>query len=380
MAFLSVMLGSMALIISLSVLDGFDSKLRENAVKFTAHLTVKSFRQEPIPRYKQIISRLKNKFDKIKSIAPLIEREGLVKSRDYVEGILFRGIKAGMDITGIGSNIIEGTFGFSSLDAMEMVVGKRLADKMGLVLGDDVVAYSIKQGGINSIPDARIRKFKIIGIYRTGMAQYDDIMVYTPFAAAQNFFAIPANSASIIEIMLDDVNDAKSVSPLIEDYLGFPLYCQTVFDFHRAIFAWIEPQKETIPIVLGLISIVAILNIITTLLITVVEKTNSIGILRALGMKNKSILSIFLFQGVAIGAVGTLVGCGIGLALCWLQLEYGIINLRGEIYFLDTLPIKLSFWHYEVVISISILLAFLATLIPSYVAVRMKPLNAIRYK
>ena len=177
--------------------------------------------------------------DKIKSIAPLIEREGLVKSKDYVEGILFRGIKPGMDITGIGSNIIEGTFGFSSPAALEMVVGKRLADKMGLALGDGVVAYSIKQSGINSIPDARIRKFKIVGIYRTGMAQYDDIMVYTPFAAAQKFFGIPANSASIIEIMLDDVNDAKSMSPLIEESLVFPLYCQTVFDFHRSIFACI---------------------------------------------------------------------------------------------------------------------------------------------
>ena len=229
-----------------------------------------------------------------------------------------------------------------------------------------------------SYPD--IEKFRLKGIYETGMAQYDDIYVYIPFKKSASFFKMPENRASSIDIMLYDVNEAPAVAKNIEELLGYPYFCYTVYDLHKAIFTWIEYQKAPIPLVLGLISIVAVLNIITILLITVVEKTHSIGILRAIGMKKSGIISIFVFQGTTIGLIGTLTGCSLGFFLCWLQLHFSIIKLDGSVYFLDTLPIKLSLWHYEIVISISILLSVLATFIPSFIASKISPIRAIRFR
>ena len=212
------------------------------------------------------------------------------------------------------------------------------------------------------------------------MAQYDELIVYTDLKTSQDLFGYKSTKVTAIEIMLDDVTKANPVSLAIEDELGYPFYALSVYDLHRSIFAWIELQKEPIPIVLGLISIVAVLNIITTLLIIVVEKTYSIGILRTLGLTTKGILKIFVFRGLKLGLSGSLTGAALGFILVLLQKEFGIIRLKGEIYFLNSAPVDISLWHYEVVIGVSIVLTLLSTLIPSYIASKIRPLRAIRFK
>lgn len=379
-ALFSVMLGSMALVISLAVIEGFETKLRENAVKFTSHISIRSFRKSPIQNYPATISFLQDNIPQIKSISPVIEREGLVRSKSYVEGILIRSFIPRYDITNMRANIISGSFDFRSDSASEVIIGERLAKKLKTKTGDDIVLYTMKSQLTGGLPDTRIDKFKVSGIYKTGMAQYDDIFVYIPVKTATTFFQLAENSATSYEVMLNNINEAEKVSKDIDKLLGFPYYSLTVFDIHKGIFAWIELQKQPIPLVLGLISIVAVLNIITTLLIIVVEKIHSIGILRALGMNHRGILSIFVVQGLALGITGTLIGCGIGFFVCWLQQAYEIIKLQGEIYFLDAVPIHFSLWHYEAVIGISCLMSFIATLIPSLIAVRISPLKAIRFK
>jgi lipoprotein-releasing system permease protein len=379
-ALISVMLGSMALVISLAVIEGFETKLRENAVKFTSHISIRSFRKSPMQNYPATISFLQKNIPQIKSVAPVIEREGLVRSKSYVEGILIRSFMPKYDITNLKANIIGGRFNFTSDTASEVIIGERLAKKLKTKVGDNIVLYTMKGQITEVLPDTRIDKFKVTGIYRTGMAQYDDIFVYIPVNTATNFFQLAENSATSYEVMLNNIDEAESVSKEIDRLLGFPYYSLTVFDIHKGIFAWIELQKQPIPLVLGLISIVAVLNIVTTLLIIVVEKIHSIGILRALGMNHRGILSIFVVQGLVIGITGTLIGCGIGFSVCWLQKTFEIIKLQGEIYFLDVVPIHFSLWHYELVIGISCLMSFVATLIPSLIAVRISPLKAIRFK
>jgi len=167
------------------------------------------------------------------------------------------------------------------------------------------------------------------------------------------------NSANSLDIILYDINKAQQIAGKIEKSLGYPFYVYTVFDLHSSVFAWIELQKEPIPLVLGLISIVAVFNIITVLLITVVEKTYSIGILRALGMSRKNIIKIIA-----------------GL----IQKSYKIVSLEGEMYFLDALPIKFELWHFAIVISTALLLSFFATLIPSFIAAKIQPVKALRFK
>lgn len=379
-ALVSVMLGSMALIISLSVLEGFEKTLLDNAVKFRSHITVSTFNRESIKNFNVIKKTLVENVSGIKKISPVLQKEGLVRSKSNIEGILIRGLEPENDVSGISGKIIDGKKIFTDRAANEVIIGKRLATKLDAQVGDKLILYTAETTDTKSIPDTKIDKFIISGIYRTGMAEYDDIYVYIPFQKAVDFFMLPENAINHFEINLSDINLAQKKSTQIEELLGYPYYSRTVFDIHRSIFAWIELQKKPIPIVLALISIVAVLNIITTLLITVVEKTKSIGILRTLGMNNRSILSIFLVQGVTISLIGTLIGSGIGLLFYWLQSNFEIIKLSGEVYFLDVLPVEFALWHYVIVIGVSLILAFLGTLIPSLVAVKITPLKAIRFR
>ena len=379
-ALISVTLGTLALIISLSVLGGFDKMLKENAVKFTSHISTVTFNRKPIADYDGISAKLKYNFPDISGIMPVIEREGLISSKDYVEGVMIRGFQPDNDITQLKRNIMEGKFSFSSDRSKEIVIGKRLARKLNAGVGDIVVVYAMTETQMGTMGYPDINKFKIVGIYETGMAKYDDIAVFVPLKTANTIFRIPENSSTGFEIILDDINKAIPFTEKIQDFLGYPFFCLSVFVTHSSIFAWIDLQKEPIPIVLGLISIVAIFNIITILLITVVEKTRTIGILSTLGMNKREIMSVFILQGTTVGITGTIAGAIISLVLSLLQQNFHLITLKGDIYFLDTLPVLISLWNYLIVGGISIALSFLATLIPAYIAVRISPVRAIRYK
>ncbi len=379
-ALVSVLLGTVALIISLSVLEGFDKSLRENAVKFTSHIILRSIHSKPVTGAGSIGAMLGTKFPEIESFMPVIEKEGLVRTKRYTEGILLKALYPGTDITGIGKTIKEGTFRWSSLSANETVIGRRLARKLGVRTGDSLVLYAIEKVSRGELPRTRVAKFKVAGIYESGMAQYDDIVVYLPRDAAASLLDLPRGAATNIEIMLKDIKNTERIARDIEAYMGSTFYCLTVFDLHRSVFAWIDLQKEPIPLVLGLISMVAVLNIITALLITVVEKTHTIGLLRTLGMRGRDIVGVFVYQGVSIALAGSLTGAGISLAFSLLQQRFGLVRLSGEIYFLDFLPIEIVPWHYALVVGSSVLLAVAATLLPAMAAVKVSPLKAVSFK
>ncbi len=379
-ALLSVMLGSLALLVSLSVLSGFDKALHEKAIRFTSHIKLFAYNREPLPDYKNTIENMKFKFPEIKAVAPVIEREGLIRSKSYIEGIVIRGIKTELDITHQRDNIIAGKFDFSNVNAKEIILGKRLADKLSINVGDSIIIYAMREKELGSMKYPDISRFKVRGIYETGMAKYDDMIIYIPFGRAASIFRVPEGATLAYDIMLKDVSMVKPILKALEQELGFPYYGLTVFDIHGSMFAWIELQKEPIPIVLGLISIVAVFNILTILLVTVVEKTKTIGILRTLGLRNRDIISLFILQGTKIGLYGTLIGSAIALLFCILQSQFHLIHLPGEIYFVDSLPVDINLLHYLIVIGTAVLLSFFATLIPSFIAVRVNTIAALRFR
>ncbi|MCX6147057.1 MAG: FtsX-like permease family protein [Candidatus Kapabacteria bacterium] len=378
-AFFSVALGSMGLIIALSVLDGFDKKLHDNAIKFTKHIRVSSIKGDNLYNIDNSLKKL-SEFKEIKGKSILIEREVLIKNKDFVDGGLIRSYNPTTDLVDFKSNIKQGSFSFSSNSAKEVVIGEALAQRMNAKIGDNIIIFSIKAEKMSDLSNSKVAKLKVIGIYSTGMTQYDNSVVFTSEDYLRNFLEMPVNSANAIEIVLYDYNLASSLAGKIEKKLAFPHFAQTVFDFHQGIFTWIEIQKKPIPIVLGLISIVAALNVITTLLITVIEKTKTVGILKTLGMSNRNILSVFLMQGATLGALGTALGSSIGFLLVSLQDKFSIIKLSGDIYFLDTAPVDISLWHYEVVIFTTIIISLLATIVPSLIVLKVSPVQAIKFR
>lgn len=374
---LSVMLGVVALLISLAILHGFENELRNNTTKFTSHIVVFSYNKDPIGNAKAITEQICAKFDAISAIHPVIEGEGLVRAAGFVDGVMFRTYNPEYDPNGF-SNLINGQKNFSCDSANEVIVGEPLLRKLALKIGDFVNLYSI------SIKDNatkyKINKFKIVGTYKTGMTIYDETLVLLPEATARNFYGLPLYSANKIEIFIKDINKASDVSQSIMKFLGFPFWTLTYYEIHSSLFAWIELQREPIPLVLGIISLVAMLNIITTLIITVIEKTRTIGILRTLGISKTGIIKIFAYQGLQIGLYGIVAGCVLSFMFCVLQQQFRFIHLKSEIYFLDALPIFISPLHYVLVASITFVLVLLASVLPALIAAKIKPVSALRFK
>jgi lipoprotein-releasing system permease protein len=375
-AFISIMLGSASLIIALSVLDGFENELRNTAVKFTSHIVLKGFDAKPVKEYSSKISSVKSKFKEIKSIYPVIQKEALIRGKNGIDGIMLKGVLDGEEYTKLTEDaIISGEF---NTDANSIVIGKALAEKTGVSMGDKVLIYSIDiKNKRRGMPE--YKQFEITGIYETGMMQYDESLAFISFSNAKKLAKLPEDNCSHLEIMLNDYTKAPEISLMLDDFIGFPYFTLTVFDLHAAIFAWIELQKEPIPLVLGLISLVAVLNIITSVLVLIVEKTYSIGILRSLGIKNADLLKIFIWKGMKIGVYGSVAGSLIAYLLLLAQKHYEIIRLKGEIYFLTVAPVDISLWHYQLVIGVSLLLSFLVTIIPALITLKISPLRAIRF-
>lgn len=374
-AFISILLGSASLIIALSVLDGFEQELRNNAVKFTSHIILKGFDSKPVENYKSKISAIKKEFTEVSNISPVIQKEALIRGKSGIEGILLKGINTDTDsFTGIKDAVFSGEF---SLEGKSIILGKALAEKTGVTTGDKVLIYSIETKSGFGSPE--YKQLTVTGIYETGMMQYDENLALVNFQTAKDMSRLQDNYCSHLEIMLNDYSLAPDVSLLLDDFIGFPYFTLTVFDLHSAIFAWIDLQKEPIPLVLGLISLVAVLNIITSVLVLIVEKTYSIGILRSIGINNSDLLKIFIWKGMKIGVYGSVTGSLLAFLLLNAQKYFEIIKLKGEIYFLTVAPVDISLWHYQLVIGVSLLLSFIVTLIPALITLKISPLKAIRF-
>ena len=370
-----IALGIAALLISLTILRGFDEKLHTVASNFNAHVKVDVFKGLPITDYKLKEELLKKNFPEIAKIAPVTRSESLVSTTNGVDGIILKGMENGNDITGITKYLVKGKLPAEGKN--EVVISQLLADKLAAGVGSSLTVFLMK----NSETDfPEVEKFSISGIFRTGMVQYDEIYVFGDLDFISQLLDLQHGSCQSFDIMLKNIYDAPRISREIQKYMDLPYITTSVFETDGAMFNWIDLQKKPIPIVLSLISIVASFNIITVLLILIIEKTHTIGILRTLGARTRDILLIFVFRGLAIGTAGTLIGAGCARLFAFLQQNYEIIKLNGEVYFLDSLPAATHAGDYYLVIAASVLLTFLVTFLPAVRAAKIKPVTAINFK
>ena len=377
-AILSISIGCMALLLSMAILDGFKQALEQNAVKFTAHIRIQSFNGEMPPPLPQTV----NEFPGIASAETALQKEGLIKKRGGdIEGVLLKGIDDDLEFSSRPKELRKGTFTFSNDSVREIIIGERLAATMNMQCGDTAIITSmITDSSSSGIPLPVTQKYTIVGLYKTGMSQYDELYVFLPRKALTSLLGTNADARSHYEVMVKPEHDIAIIAQQLQDIVPYPLFVQTVFDLHAGMFHWIELQKKPIPIVLSLIGIVAVMNILTSLLIIVIEKTRSIGILKSLGMKQSSIMIVFSMQGLGLGIAGIALGCFCSYGLCMLQQHYEIIKLNGDLYFIDTLPIAMKAWHYYLVCGSALLLSFLSTFIPSFIAARISPTTSLRFR
>jgi lipoprotein-releasing system permease protein len=233
-------------------------------------------------------------------------------------------------------------------------------------------------GSSVTLSQTRVMQFEVRGLYETGMAEYDETYIYVNLKNAQRLFAV-GPMVSGFDILVHDLDSLDNIAQRLPERLGYPYYARTTYQMNRNLFTWIELQKKPIPIIIGLIIIVATVNIIGTLLMMVMEKGKEIGILRALGTDRKKLTGIFLAQGMFIAIVGVILGNAIAFVLCWLELHYRIISLPSGIYFMSHVPIDLNPINFLLVSLLALLMCFLSSIIPSRMAARRDPIRMIKF-
>lgn len=377
-AIAGVMLGTAALIIALTILGGFEKEIKEKVIGFSAHIQVVGFQNQALPDYEKVIAKIRSEVPGIKAVSAFATRETIIRSKSSTEGVLLKGVDEAADVSSTRQHILEGAYDLGSgFRIPKLVIGKRLANKLNVRVGDRVTLFGIGEN-LRSLGSPLVRQFEVSGIYETGMAEYDDIYVYTSLPAAQKLLRLE-EAVTGFDIILNDLNEAPVVANRIQELLGYPYYARTVFQLYRNLFTWIDLQKKPTPIILGLIIIVATVNIIGTLLMLVMEKTNEIGILKTMGATSRGIRKIFIAEGLTIGLIGTFLGNALAYGLCWLQQHEKILSLPEHIYFMSSVPILLRAENFVLVSAIALILCLLATLIPSALAARLKPIAAIRF-
>ncbi|CUT02100.1 ABC transporter permease [Candidatus Chrysopegis kryptomonas] len=377
-ATIGIMLGTSALIIALSISNGFEKELKEKVIGFTSHIQVSKFDVRYFDKDDWASFEKIKTIPNVKFVSPFAGREAMIRSNYAIEGVYLKGILPEYDFSIIKKSIVEGKYDFDESDGTpKIIIGKKLANKIGVELGDKVVILAIDPDN-PYLTSPKVEQFKVSGIYETGMAEYDDIFVYVRLNHAQYLLDL-GNKVSGFDVMVKNVDYLDETALLIQDKLGYPYYARTMYQMYRNLFAWLELQKKPVPIVLGLIIIVAVFNIIGTLLMMVLEKTKEIGILKSMGANSKSIMKIFVFQGLFIGIAGTILGNILAYVLCSIQLKYKPLSLPEDIYLMSSVPILLQLENFILVSIVTLLLCFFATLIPSYIASRIEPVEAIRF-
>jgi lipoprotein-releasing system permease protein len=385
---IGVMIGTAALIILLSIMNGFESELRTRIIGFDAHVKLRTFHDRGVENYAEILDKVKG-IPHIAAAAPYIIEKAMIISRERKEGVQIKAIDPQLEarVTDLAENVKTGAVNLGLIEKAGerafpgIIIGYSLADRLNVKLGDRVQLLSaagIDVGGVISMPNART--FRVAGYFRSGLYEYDDNVAFIGIPEAQQLFEI-GNKVNGIQFKLNDMNLANEVADMIEARVGgYPYTTVTWFDTNRTLFAWMQHQKWIAFIVLFLIILVAAFNMISTLIMVVLEKTKEIGILKSLGATNESVMRIFLYQGGVAGAVGTALGLLLGFALCWAQLKLHFFSLPPDVYIISSLPILMRPWDFIFIAGAAMLLSLTATLYPAYRAAKLDPVQTIRYE
>ena len=374
-----ITLGVAALIITLTILAGFEHEIKTKVTGFTSHIQVTGFQNQTFKSYDAAAERMRSSISEIDSVSPFVSKEGMVSFGSDVEGILVKGVEPANDLTTTRNYIIEGTYDLRAGkgEIATCVIGKRLLVKLHAQCGDTIAVFGLT-GSYYEMHQPKIMPFIVAGVYESGMSEYDDVYLFTEISAAQELFML-GSAASGFDVILKDIGTAPAVAEKIQDTMGYPYYSRTLFQLYRNLFTWIELQKKPVPIILGLIILVATVNIIGTLLMVVMEKTNQIGILKSMGASNGDIKRIFLFEGLFIGLTGTILGDLLAFGICWIQQTFHLLSLNSSIYFMTQVPILFYWQNFAAVSAIAFLLCLAAAYIPSAIAARLDLIRSIRF-
>jgi lipoprotein-releasing system permease protein len=385
-----VALGVMALIIVLAVMTGFEEDLKDKILGTNAHIVVLNG-AGAVEDYQQLLKKVQG-IDGVIAATPFIYNQVMLSSGRNVSGVVLRGIDVRSDaqVTNLHKSIVEGslqTLDQGGAEKPSLVIGKELAKNLGLFLGDTVDVIS-PMGNITPFGMMpKMRRFRIAGIFNTGMFEYDSTLAYVSLAEAQQFLGL-GDVVTGIQLKVRDVYQTGELAKVINRELGPPFYARDWMQMNKNILFALKTEKSVMFIILTLIVLVAAFGIASTLFMVVMEKTRDIAILKSMGATSRSIMRIFVFEGVIIGVFGTAIGVLSGLLIA-LNLEpivsvvqkvTGFELFSKDIYYLDHFPSQVIPSDVILISITAVLISLAATLYPAWAASRMSPAEALRYE
>lgn len=375
-----VIVGVMALVVVIAVMSGAETDFRKRILGLEPHILVMNY-QGKFDNYSQILTDLDQK-KQIKGASPILFAQAMIRSARSFSGVMVRGIDPEK-----GFSLIKGftpeklkqvlTHDTENKNLPGIVLGKELANSVGVIKGDKVILMS-PDGFISPmghIPS--MKRFVVTDTFDSGMYEYDSTIAYVHLSQAQQLIGAK-NKISAIGLWIDDVFNVKKVKDSLGDLLLYPFYLRDWMEINKSLFSALKLEKTAMFVILTLIILVAAFNIASALIMMVMEKTKDIAVLKAMGATNKTIRKIFILKGMIIGVSGTFIGTAFGVAICSVLKKYDFIQLP-DAYPFSTLPVQLEYADVLAIAGSAIIICFFSTIYPAYKASKMDPVEAIRY-
>jgi lipoprotein-releasing system permease protein len=375
----------MVMIVTLAFANGFQKTISDKVFSFWGHIRIHNFEalrvsiaeETPITRTDSV-TNLSKTLPGIKSIQAYATKNAILKTSENLEGVLFKGVEATYDFKNIDKFLVKGRWiKFpDSAYSNEINLSESIAKELKLDVNDQLLIYFIQSGGASPRP----RKLTIAGIFKTGIEEYDKLIAIGDLRLIQRLNNWNADEVGGYEVVLQDYNQMDQASEDIMYQIPVDLKSSTIREVFPNIFDWLYLQDKTIIIVLVIMVIIATLNLVTCLLILVLERTRMVGVLKAIGAQNSTIQKIFLYHGAIISVVGLVGGNLLGLLICWLQVRYGFITLPEDAYYISKAAVDIVWWQVAIVNVATFIICFIVLTIPTLVVRKIQPVQAIQFR
>ena len=371
LSILGLSIGISALLITLFILNGFERVISEKITEIDGHIRIKHFLNEPLNPSEYELDKIflnNNSFSQGK----FIQRPALLRKGQLAEGVIVEGMN-NTDLNFIDKLLVKG---YSDLSHKEVIIGQRLAELYKIKINDKVTLFDLSTIYKNR---KRFMQFSVRGIFNSGMTEFDKNSIYIKIEDAKTLFKMEEQISGYI-LRLKNVGELDNINKLINSNISYPLMSMSWKEKNRALYKWLKVQRWPILFIFGLITLVAIVNIASSLLMIIIDKTKQIGLLSAIGMPRKKIKEIFLIKGLIIGFFGTFIGSLIAVILAFLQNNYKIIGVPEDIYFMNFIPIDIDFKQILMISLISLIVSSLVSYWPSIRSSKIPPAEALKYE
>ncbi len=378
-AIVSIAVAIVSLISAFTILGGFEDTIKQKIYSFSGHLIVSkytlstSFEESAIDVSDSVINHM-TALKGVDHVQTYAYKAGLLKANDEVQGVIMKGVGANFDTLSFSNHLIEGRFPTLPKEGygLEVAISKKMANYLRLNIGDDMIIFFIQN-------PPRFRKIKLVGIFETGLEDFDEKTLIGDINMLRRINGWSEDQAGGMEVFLKDINQLDEAEEYIFDQTGHDLYVDKVSDKFAQIFDWLRLLHRNVIIFLALILFVACFNMVSILLILIMERTQMIGTFKALGASNGLLRRVFLFSGLRLITKGLLWGNAIGLGVCWLQWQFKLVPLDPANYYMTHVPISFD-WQIILIINVAaVLLTGLTLLIPLAVISRINPIRSIRF-